>query len=113
MADITPDRIVCRFDGRADQWVAHFEHRPQVAFGADIPGTAYRQLLEGTEVAPDSYPLVCDADRAGTGIVTALLIWQPPEILFPCPTCGGTGQYIGLADVDVCKACRGRRVVSV
>ena len=40
------------------------------------------------------------------------LIWQPPEMLFECTSCLGTGQYIGLAEVGVCMACGGRKVVA-
>jgi hypothetical protein len=80
MSDISPDTIICKFAAVADQWVAHFERRPQFAFGADLPMTAVRRLLEGMETVPDTYQLVCDADRAGSGVLHRDLIWQPPEI---------------------------------
>ena len=112
MADITTDTIVCRLDADAGQWLAYFEHAPQVAFGSDLPMGAVRRLLEGTEAASGGYPLVCDADRARTGVLQRELIWQPPEIVFACPSCNGSGQYVGLIDVETCKVCGGRKVVS-
>ena len=98
-----PDAIITRFDADASQWSAHFEHVPQVAFGSDLPMRAVRRLLEGTESSPDTYELRCDADRAGSGVLHRSLIWDPPEMLFECSTCGGTGQYVGLAEVGTCE----------
>ena len=49
MADISPRTIVCKFVAHGKQWVAHFEGCPQVAFGADLPMSAVRRLLDGTE----------------------------------------------------------------
>lgn len=111
MADIAPETIITRFDAIADQWVAHFEYTPQVASGGDLPVVAMRRLLETTEAAPDSYPLICDTDRAGSGVLHRTLLWQPPDVLFPCPTCDGTGEYVGFLDRETCKVCGGRKVV--
>jgi hypothetical protein len=111
MADISPDMIICKFAALADQWVARFERRPQFAFGGDLPMTAVHRLLDGTEAGPDTYPLVCDADRAGSGVLHRDLIWQSPDVLFPCSTCRGTGQYTGLCEVETCQVCGGRKVV--
>jgi hypothetical protein len=112
MADIIPETIIARFDANADQWVAWFEHRPQVAFGGDLPVVAIRRLLDGTESVPDTYPLVCNSDCAGSGVLHRDLIWQPPQVLFPCPMCNGTGRYVALIEVGTCKACGGRKIVS-
>jgi hypothetical protein len=106
-----PETIIARFDAFAGQWVAHFERTPQVAFGGDLPVVAIRRLLAGTEAAPETYPLVCNWDRVGDGVLHRLVIWQPPRVLFPCPTCKGTGQYVGLSEVGPCKACGGRKMV--
>lgn len=112
---VMPDAstIIVRFGGDAGQWLAYFEHAPQIGFGGDIPVGAVRRLLEGIEAAPGTYPLVCDTDRAGNGILHRELNWQPPEILFTCSTCGGTGEYVGLSDVGVCQVCGGRKLVPV
>jgi len=58
------------------------------------------------------YPLHCDWDIVGSGVLHRELIWQPPEVLFPCPPCKGTGLYIRLIEVGTCKACGGRKVVA-
>jgi hypothetical protein len=52
MADITPDTIICQFSADAGQWVSHFEPRPHIAVGGDLPGIAIHWLLEVTEAAP-------------------------------------------------------------
>ncbi len=59
-----------------------------------------RRLLEGTEAVPDTYPLICDTDHAASEVLHRDLIWQPPEILFACPSCKGTGQYVGRIEVE-------------
>jgi|SRR5579872_5090402 len=111
MSDINPDTIIVRFNRDAGQWSAWFELTPQVAFGGDLPVVAMRRLLAGTEALPDTYPLVCNSHQAGTGVLHRDLIWKPPEVLFPCPTCNGTGRYVGLIEAGTCKACAGRKVV--
>jgi hypothetical protein len=37
--------IFARYDAQAEQWVATFGGRPQVAFGGNIPVVAIRRLL--------------------------------------------------------------------
>lgn len=71
-----------------------------------------RRLLEGAESPAGEYELRCDQDQAGSGVLTRTATWQPPELLFQCPTCKGTGQYTGLSDVETCRVCGGRKVVS-
>jgi hypothetical protein len=105
--------IICRFDQQAHQWAAWFERTPQVCFGSDLPTKAVRRLLEDSEVAPGVYPLACDSDQCGSSVLHRELTWQPPEILFPCETCRGTGQYAGLIEVGTCQVCGGRKMVGV
>ena len=66
----------------------------------------------GTAAAPDTYPLACNWDQVGDGGLQRSVIWQPPRVLFPCPTCKGTGQYVGLIEVGACKTYGGRKVVA-
>lgn len=108
MADKT---IIARFSPDSGQWVAHFENAPQVAFGGDLPVVAIRRLLDGAEAAPGTYPLACDADRAGSSVLLRAVIWQPPEVLFQCPSCEGRGEYVGFMEREKCKACGGRGLV--
>ena len=41
------------------------------------------------------------------------IVWDPPELLFPCGACEGRGEYVGLLERDVCRTCAGRKVVPV
>jgi DnaJ-class molecular chaperone len=70
-----------------------------------------RELI-GPQAVPDIYPLVCDTGQAGSGVLLRGVIWQPPNVLFPCPTCNGTGRYVGLIEAGTCKVCGGRKVVA-
>ena len=103
--------IVCRFSPAGRQWVAFLDCAPQVAYGGDVPMAAVRRFLEGSEQAPGTYPLVCDANQVGSALLHRELVWQPPEILFECSACQGTGKYVGLVDVDTCRVCGGRKLV--
>jgi hypothetical protein len=103
--------IVAKFSADANQWVAHFEKAPQVAFGEALPVPAIRRLLEGTEAEPDAYTLRCDDDLAGNGILLRSVVWDPPELLFPCATCSGCGVYVGLQEREPCGTCNGRGCV--
>jgi hypothetical protein len=106
------NKIVCRFSRLTGQWVAHFDRAPHWAYSSDVPMRAIRRLLEGAEAWPGTFALACDADQAASSVLHRELIWKPPEILFECSACGGSGQYVGLAIVEVCQACGGRKFVS-
>jgi hypothetical protein len=109
MADIAPDTIIARFDPLCGYWIAHFPATPQVAFGGNLPMLAVRRLLEGTEALPDTYLVHYDRSETDTGHVQSI-VWEPPEILFDCTECNGTGQYVGLIETGPCKVCGGRKV---
>jgi hypothetical protein len=64
-----------------------------------------------TDAARDTFPPVCDSDRAGSSVLHRDLIWQPPEVLFPCSACNATGQYVGFLEVEKGKVSGGRKVV--
>jgi DnaJ-class molecular chaperone len=109
---MTPETIVARFDHKVGQWIAHFEHTPQVAFGGDLAVVAIRRLLDGTEAHSDTDPLVCDWDQnGGGGVLHRDVVWQSPEVLFPCPLCKGSGRFVGFMKAGTCKAWGGRKVV--
>src|SRR5262252_7129220 len=115
MADlfVAPGAIIAQHSEHAGQWTAHFEQKPHVAFGGDVPVVAIRRLLEGTDAPPDSYTLRCDQDIAGSNVLLRTIVWHPPELLFPCGACAGRGKYVGLLVVEECKVCGGRCVVPV
>jgi hypothetical protein len=94
-------------------WVAHFDGKPNCAFGSDMPVKAVRRLLEGMEAEPGVFTLLCDGDLAGSHILRYSMVWDPPELLFPCQACEGRGDYVGLLERTACRACGGRKVVPV
>ena len=77
-----------------------------------MPVKAVRRLLEGTEAAPGTFILICDADLSASDVLRRGIIWDQPEMLFECPSCRGTGQYVGLSEVETCKVCGGRKLVA-
>lgn len=103
--------IVARFTG--GQWVAHFEGKPQGAFGSDLPVKAVRRLLEGMEVEPGAFNLLCDGEGPGDEVLRYSVVWDPPELQFPCQACEGRGEYVGLFEREVCQGCLGRKVIAV
>ena len=105
------DTIVATFNADANQWTAFFENSPQVAFGGELPVPAIRRLLEGIEADPDAYALECDMDLIGSGILLRSVVWDPPELLFPCSACNGRGVYVGLQEREPCGTCNGRGCV--
>jgi hypothetical protein len=88
---------------------------PQVGFGGNMPVNAIRRLLEHTDAANGEYWLICDRDLSGTGAnpIHRAIIWEQPELLFPCGDCRGSGEYIGLTERGPCRTCGGRKVVRV
>jgi DnaJ-class molecular chaperone len=78
-----------------------------------MPVVAIRRLLEFTEAASGTYLLICDQDLAGSGVIHREIIWDRPELLFPCPDCRGRGEYVGLLERETCRTCAGRNVVPV
>ncbi len=105
--------IICQFAHDGGQWIAHFDGAPVFAFGGDMPVKAIRRLLEGKSVAPARFVLLCDRDRVGSGVLQYTIVWEPPELLFPCQACEGRGEYIGLLEREVCHACGGRKLIPV
>jgi hypothetical protein len=110
--------IIAIYDARAEQWVARFDDRPQVAFGGDMPVVAIRRLLKETEAESDDYALICDADLSGRRdpnrhTIYRSIIWNPPELLLPCGDCRERGEYVGLLEREMCRTCGERKVVPV
>jgi hypothetical protein len=104
-------RVVVRYGG--DQWVAYFESVPQVAFGGEKPLNALRRLLEGTEAEQGSYVMQWVQETPDSGTPFWSVSWDPPELLIPCQACEGRGEYVGLLEREVCRACGGKKVVQV
>jgi len=105
--------IVCQFNPDVEQWVAYFGGAPQAGFSGDLPVVAIRRLLEGLDAPADSHSLICDSDLLRGGILQQSFTWNPPEMLFVCPSCDGKGEYVGLMERETCGPCRGRGVIPV
>ena len=80
-------------------WTAWQEHSPCLSFGGDEPATAVSRLCESEGI--DLATLACrysKVTRDRMEFVTAS---------GPCPDCGGSGQYVGLSEVEDCSTCCG------
>jgi hypothetical protein len=103
--------IVVRQNADAGQWTASFESVPQFAFGGGTAIGAVCRLLEGAESDHGTYTIECFSDLALAEQAPASIVWDPPELLVPCPDCNGRGEYVGLLHVERCRTCAGRMVV--
>jgi hypothetical protein len=99
--------IIVRYCNAPYGWLAWFEHIPDLKFEDELPMTAVRRLLQvGTP--PGELALHVDHYQAGSVALVRVANWQPPELLFQCSQCGGTGEHAGLVAVEHCQPCRGR-----
>jgi hypothetical protein len=105
----TLEKVVVSYSPTAAYWNAWFESDPQVAFGSDLPIHAARMLLAGYESPAGEYELVVDQILAGSGVLHRIATWQPPDLLFPCQNCKGTGQHIRFNAAEVCPVCGGKQ----
>jgi hypothetical protein len=107
--------IIAKYEPRSGRWYAVFDDTPEFGFDADTPVVAIRRLLEFIEPANGTYWLICDRDLSGTGAhpIHREIIWDRPELLFPCGDCRGRGEYVGLIERETCQTCGGRKVVRV
>jgi len=103
--------IIARYEQLAGQWTASFDGAPQFAFGGKTAIGAVRRLLEGAEASQGTYTLEHHSDQASSEQTPESVIWDPPELLVPCPVCKGRGDYVGLLIVEKCGTCGGRLVV--
>ena len=105
--------IIARYVQLAGRWTASFDGVPQFAFGGATAIGAVRRLLEGAEASSGTYAIKCHAESASATQIPASVVWDPPELLVPCPDCNGRGEYVGLLRVEKCRTCGGRKVVPV
>lgn len=102
---MTAPVIVCQYSDGAGQWYAWFDGSQSVAYGADLPMRAVCRLLEGSGVDPCAVMLHVSQDQVGSGVLIRDTMWKPPELLFMCSQCHGTGECVGLVDREKCQAC--------
>ena len=111
--EIVPRPIIVRFDDSAGQWVAHFEGKPEVAFGGEFSTEAAQRLLEAT--TPLDWEVTVRIQQVDGTESVRKMVWQVPDLLVrvPCPSCNGTGKYIGLTTQGPCETCWGIREISI
>jgi len=63
-----------------------------------MPVRAVRRLLEGTEATQAHSSFFAIQTLAPTGFLRRDILWDLPELLFPCGACDGRGQYVGLLE---------------
>ena len=102
------DKITCRFNSDAGQWVASFDGEPQTTFGGDLAVIAICRLLEGSPAG--RYKLICESDCST--MFLRPMVWNSPDLSFVCPHCKGRGEYVGLMERQTCELCAGRGLVT-
>lgn len=114
-ADNPLPSIIVRYELAYDRWLACFSASRQIVFGGELPSIAIRKLFDAVDPLTGSYELRCDHDWSDTGDVPQprFIRWDPPDLFFSCPSCNGSGEYVGLLLREECRTCRGRGVVSM
>src|SRR5262245_19940222 len=94
--------IIVRYSESGRQGLAWFARSEQICYGSNFPGDAARKLLAGCGKAAGQVELDVEdpAVSAGTQSVAR---WDPPDLLFQCDECGGTGECAGLSDRSKCE----------
>ena len=100
--------VICRYRNTSGQWSAWLDGTPSVAYGAELPMRAVSRLLDGSDIDHCLVVIHVDQVQAGSGVMIREALWKPPELLFLCSQCNGTGEYVGLTDRQKCQACEGR-----
>lgn len=100
-------RAIVERDAAARRWKAWFDDEPQHICFADEALAAFDRLVDSRKTRlPEPYQLKID-DRASRGGHIEVLIWAGDATQQPCPTCGGSGKYVGLSVVEDCQTCGG------
>lgn len=94
-------RIIAEKDPQG-HWSAWFAGNPCCAFGGEHPADAVKRLLHEYGHDPAMIEADYTANREGHMEFTI-----GAKV---CPECGGSGKYVGLNAVDVCRACGGASI---
>lgn len=84
-------------------WSASFRGHPEVSFGGNTALVAAERLVHAA-IGFDTRTLQAVA-QAGEGHRAEFAVLRTAWSV--CSDCGGTGQYVGLAAVEGCRACSG------
>lgn len=100
-------RAIVERDPHGQRWQAWFEHESHLVYEGDEALAAFDRLIAGNRgKVPDSYHLKID-DRTSRGGHIEVVLWASAPVRRPCPACGGSGKYVGLAVVETCRTCGG------
>ena len=111
-----PDRLaVLNRQPESSSWTARLADNPAVEFPGRSPSEALGRLLHGNGWAMSEVVLNTDPNRTNlsAGHAEVIITLRRPGHETACPDCLGLGQYVGLLEVETCKECGGRCVVSV
>lgn len=100
-------RIVVERAPATGRWTAWFQDLPGQVIEGDEAMTAFDTLVASQrDRLPDPYQLRVDDRRSRGGHIEVLMSGRRRERQI-CPTCKGSGKYVGLTVVEACDACGG------
>jgi hypothetical protein len=102
---VTTDKPVRVLAFRAPDgcWRAWLDSEPDVCVSDRTARAAAMQLVRADPgLDPASLEVV---ERSGGSGFVVFAVSRSESA--PCPDCGGSGRYVGLAVVEACRACRG------
>lgn len=100
--------IIVRYNDTSAQWEAWFDGAACVTYGDDFSMIAVHRLLDGSDTDACDLTLHVDRDQVGSGVLIYEVVWQPPDLVFRCERCHGTGECLVFPDIEKCQRCKGR-----
>ncbi|MCC7423945.1 MAG: hypothetical protein IT428_27080 [Planctomycetaceae bacterium] len=105
-------RIIVERLAKTGRWSAWFQDEPAAALEGDEAMVVFDTLVAARrDRLPDPYQLRVDDRRSRGGHIEVLMTGKRRERL-PCPTCKGSGKYVGLSIVEPCSTCEGTGIVT-
>ena len=100
-------RILVERNSNNTCWSAWFADRPEVVVEGDEAMAAFDAIIAmQRDRLPDPYQLRVDDQQSRGGHIEVLLSGRARERK-PCPSCKGSGKYVGLSIVEPCDVCGG------
>ena len=100
--------IIVRYNDPGRQWEARLDGPSCVTYTAALPSPAVHRLLLEYGTPAGNLLVRIDRDQTGLPPLFQEAVWKPPELLFKCERCNGTGEYVGLLEREKCGPCKGR-----
>jgi hypothetical protein len=111
-----PERLaVLKRHPERSSWIARVADNPAAEFLGETPSEALGRLLRRNGWKMSDVVLDVDYDRTNLSASHAevIITLRRSGLETVCPDCCGLGQCVGLNNVERCRACGGRCVVSV